>query len=57
MLKRISFTKDYKLSEITTIKAFIRFHFNSVVFFIELINKILLKRKDRRNYSFWMALL
>ena len=45
MLKNISFAKDYKLSEITTIKAFLRFHFNSVIFLIELINKILLKEK------------
>ncbi len=45
MLKKINFAKDYKLSEITTIKAFLRFHFNSVVFLIELINKILLKEK------------
>ena len=45
MLKKVNFEKDYNPSEQITIKAFLRFHFNSIVFLIELINKILAKEK------------
>ena len=54
MLKKLVFDKNYTLSEMISIKAFLRFHFNSVVFLIELINKISKKESiDKIIVSGW----
>ena len=50
MLKQVNFNKNFNFSEIITIKAFLRFHFNSIVFLEELIDKISLKEKVSRIF-------
>ena len=54
MLKKLEFDKNYSLSEMISVKAFLRFHFNSVVFLIELVNKISKKESiDKIIVSGW----
>ena len=45
MVKKIKFDKSYKFSEKINVVTFLRFYFNSIIFLIEIINKINKKEK------------
>ena len=51
MIRKISFNKDFKISEKINIKSFLRFYFNSIIFLIEVIEKINKKKKIKYIYA------